>query len=339
MAKREKDENMKAATIYASCVICNVTFQRKEQLSVHLKSVHNSGGLITKAKNKNIICDICEKSFGDKNCLREHIRNVHEKIRNPETKKPTCQTCKKEFSKQSNLNFHIASIHINESIFKCSICDKKFKREDHLRSHHFKVHGEKQKHVTNNIANIKCEICEKSFADKSSLSHHVRKLHKFAEGYTCDMCNKVFVYENYLKLHIITVHNNERNFECKVCNKKFKQDCVLKRHITMIHSDNEKSKLTSEHKKLELKLDKELTNNDKHNVSEFQESTVDLVKLHICKKCDTVFTEKSHLDNHLVSVHKDEKNFQCSLCNRRYMTKKWPDQTLFFNACRRLQMK
>ena len=181
------------------------------------------------------------------------------------------------------------------------------------------------------LASMKCEICERSFANKRNFGVHVIQAHKFSARYTCDICDKVFSNVTYRKLHIITVHDNDGNFECTFCDEKFKQNINLKRHITRFHKDKEKS----EHKKSELQLEDERTKNDNRNVTEFQESTDDLVKLHICKKCDTVFSEKSHLDNHMASVHRDDGNFQCSLCNRRYLT----DQTLFYNAFRRLEMK
>lgn len=51
-----------------ACEVCDATFTRKDNLVVHVKSVH---------ENEKFTCDICFKSFTRKHKLGQHTKNVH----------------------------------------------------------------------------------------------------------------------------------------------------------------------------------------------------------------------------------------------------------------------
>ena len=77
------------------CEICNKSFSKKGELTVHVDLFHE--------KNK---CEICANSFANKNKLTRHVKSVHEK------KKPfQCEICEKQFSKKNKLKGHIKSVH------------------------------------------------------------------------------------------------------------------------------------------------------------------------------------------------------------------------------------
>jgi len=52
---------------------------------------------------KQFSCEICEKSYSNKNSLHNHM-GIHKGV----TK---CQLCSIVFSSKSNLNFHMKNVH------------------------------------------------------------------------------------------------------------------------------------------------------------------------------------------------------------------------------------
>ena len=92
------------------CEICEKKFRRQYNLKIHLKCVHESV--------KPYQCSLCEYKSATKSVLKTHKQSVHEK-----TTSYDCEKCEKSFSRKDGLDIHISAIH-EKKYFPCLICDK-----------------------------------------------------------------------------------------------------------------------------------------------------------------------------------------------------------------------
>ena len=132
-----------------------------------------------------------------------------------------------------------------------------------------------------------CYVCHKFFMSKHSLAKHQRT-HKSVEGHECDKCNKKFTASRDLKKHIDIVHFNKKEMykkECPICHTRVQQ---LKTHIRFIHRNEGKS-------------------------CEYN---------NVCPKCDKTFSNDYKVKRHIQTVHEGVKNWQCTICPKRFSEKK-----------------
>jgi len=101
--------------VTVNCLICDETFNSKQQLSKHKRRIHSDvpvelGGPST----KNVICLFCSKRFASGFSLRRHIRLIHNPtVMSPglKTKNARCYTCSKCFFRRATLRRHIQKAH------------------------------------------------------------------------------------------------------------------------------------------------------------------------------------------------------------------------------------
>lgn len=93
-------------------------------------------------------CDLCDKSFKNKQDLASHIR-CHKDIR-----KYMCDVCGKRFRSQSHMAYHRYA-HFDERNFHCDQCEQKFKSPHILRTHKNTVHS--------TVFRYECETCGRKF--------------------------------------------------------------------------------------------------------------------------------------------------------------------------------
>ena len=75
-----------------NCNICNSLFVSKQQLKIHIFSVHEGKKLFQ--------CDYCDTSFTQKGNLKVQVQSVHEG-----KKSFACSSCGARFSQRNNLKF------------------------------------------------------------------------------------------------------------------------------------------------------------------------------------------------------------------------------------------
>lgn len=102
------------------------------------------------------------------------------------------------------------------------------------------------------------------------------------ENVECNLCN-IQVLQTHFDLHCEVMHIDER---CEKCDKIFPSKILLKRHTRDSHS---------------------LINLKGQRIKR---------KVHLCSLCDKEYDYKKHLDDHIRSFHKKERNRQCPICNR-----------------------
>ncbi|CAI9744327.1 zinc finger 239-like [Octopus vulgaris] len=130
-------------------------------------------------------CDICKKSFSQKDILASH-RCIHT------GEKPYhCDICGKSFSQKINLTTHKrihsgekphrftqhVRIHTGQKPYHCDICGESFSRNDSLTAHRHLHTGEKpyrHKRIHTGEKPYDCDACGSSFSDGGTLSRHKR---------------------------------------------------------------------------------------------------------------------------------------------------------------------
>ena len=86
------------------------------------------------------LCQICARSFKNKQNLRCHNENVH--VENEE-KKYKCDDCDKGFSSRTKLDGHKINVHIKSTPYSCHYegCNRAYNDRSNRRSHEIKFHG------------------------------------------------------------------------------------------------------------------------------------------------------------------------------------------------------
>ncbi|KAM4051805.1 uncharacterized protein ACNLHF_025972 isoform 1-T5 [Anomaloglossus baeobatrachus] len=202
-----------------SCSECDISFNQKSQLILHLKA-SQCGKCFTQKlishkihKGKPFSCPECVKCFTWKSQLIQHLK-IHT------GEKPfSCSECRKCFSQKSDVLRHLKT-HRGEKPFSCSECGKCFTQKSDLLRHQIIHTGEKP---------FSCSECGKCFVRKSLLDLHI-KIHTGEKPISCSECGKCFIQKSQLDGHIKT-HTGEKTFSCPECGKCFFRKSHLCEHI------------------------------------------------------------------------------------------------------------
>ena len=154
------------------CEICDKTYASKNNLSLHIKSVHHN--------IKGNKCKFCEKAYSRNYDLKIHMKYVHNE-----------QMKKNEGKKDEDILEKTHQMKNFSKFFECEICARKFDDPIVLRFHKKTVHeGQKPQkqiiyvrdHKFGNIkvlekCNFNCEFCGKSFTNSTTKATHIDKVH------------------------------------------------------------------------------------------------------------------------------------------------------------------
>ena len=148
-------------------------------------------------------CEICNATFTRKNDLKIHIATIHEGKKPYEIgKEPKCEICNAVFTRKKSLNSHIAAVHEGKKPHQCNLCERTFARRFALTSHFAKYHPdydyekfyfqeknceikEKKKRsksmkqlMEDQKKPYKCHICGYASTKKGALTTHFAKAHE-----------------------------------------------------------------------------------------------------------------------------------------------------------------
>lgn len=151
------------------CKYCDKSFIMKQNLDVHVKSVHNY----------NIVkCDICEQSFSRQSNLTCHYKYVHDVVDNYlimddglEAQYFECEECAFESRYEKVVRRHTISVHNNQRDFKCTECEYVCNRMDNLSRHIKTQHGSSSDSIHS------CKECDYSSKFMYNLNRHVKNIH------------------------------------------------------------------------------------------------------------------------------------------------------------------
>ena len=249
-------------------------------------------------------CFLCQKPLPNNAAVRSHIFFDHFKM------EPfKCNFCPQTFKRQCYVKRHeieLHDTHPNHEL-QCGKCQKKFTKYKALKEHQIDEHTEK----------ATCSYCGKSFRTNSLLKIHLKSHESPVGHFVCDQCGKEYEreisLENHKKLHREQVIPG--GFKCTMCEKAFDKARSLKDHIKNSHSNikKEKNKQCSFCPKMFF---------DEHS-KKLHENTMHLNKKDFkCDLCDYATARKSHLKEHIMSIH-DGVTFTCEFpgCNKSYNLK------------------
>ncbi|KAI8116278.1 Transcription factor grauzone [Lucilia cuprina] len=127
---------------------------------------------------------------------------------------------------------------------------------------------------------LSCSICSATLGTFYKLKNHFRKEHDILGYAMC--CNKKFYKRGVLVDHI-NVHKDPNYFKCLQCDKALSTRRSYEKHM------------------------------ETHQLYESQQN------LFTCDKCDKSFLKKAVFDRHVLThVPEEERNFQCSMCDKRF---------------------
>ena len=171
------------------CGHCSQTFEDKSEVSKHINTLHRQ----TKKKQKDIVCDICGKSFTNETHLRTHLGSRRCKI--VDFPLLQCQSCPFQTKNQAYLNKHIRTVHERSP---CPICGKlvpKTRLKTHMTIFHTEEHAKP----------FQCKICGKGFATRLAFQEHTNT-HTGEKPYQCDRCEKRFASSGNMYMHRRSSH-------------------------------------------------------------------------------------------------------------------------------------
>jgi len=226
------------------CSICGMNFETFESFTLHIEA------------HMPEKCDICKKSFKNKDFLKKHVDSTHNR-----TAKEMCPVCGKIYKNVSNhvriaheymtkqcphcpysskistdLNRHIQRTHTEETVTTCPYCAKTTKNiKRHLKINKCDRPEEKV------FAHIKCDRCDKTFSSKEHMKRHIKRIHDKILDIHCLQCDYK-TYSNFnLRIHVTRVHEGKQlKQSCPYCQQSV---ISLDWHIKMYHVEKANSKV------------------------------------------------------------------------------------------------
>ncbi|XP_052817638.1 zinc finger protein 701-like isoform X2 [Mya arenaria] len=170
------------------CKTCQKVFHRERFLKKH-ESVHE--------KSKEILCDICVKTFKTEAIFKQHMLKTHKRERGPYQ----CDKC--DFTSSVNILIHEhRQIHPENSIL-CEICGNAYADKSTLMKH-MRVHDLSRPYP--------CQFkdCTWRFHSEVMCKAHM-EAHVNKGKFKCSECGYVFRKKHHLKRHEKVVHNIKDN--------------------------------------------------------------------------------------------------------------------------------
>lgn len=307
-----KNECLKIFT----CNDCNISFNKKSLLILHLKETHVEVKWTKLKLNKTEID--CDAAHGHKDIAKCGTNTLG----STDKMKYVCNKCNHWFCSAKQLEKHMYKSECR--IYKCDKCSFTCFKQAHIASHIVK-HAEKQL--------FSCSICEKAFKTKFHAAQHAQT-HRIS--FPCDICSEVFDNLTKLRLHS-TKHkhsvcdlcgftcldavefdnhkpclNLDGKYVC-TCGRRFTDSLLLKLHFIKEHSMESIYSCGSCNY---ITLDESILN--KHISSH---CNADFNEMHKCSECDYSTFYPSNLKKHKLK-HNDKKPFQCSKCVLKLKSKK-----------------
>ncbi|XP_055710235.1 gastrula zinc finger protein XlCGF46.1-like [Phlebotomus papatasi] len=216
----DTEQTDKRKKINMECSLCNLKFDRKDRLEMHMMVKHQGV--------KACECKICGKGFTRFDSLKGHMGTQHGAKRQFPCLEPGC---KKHYETEEGLQNHMKSWHDPENprkptnkVWVCEVCGKEFKTSCSLRKHSYS-HG-----VTKPYA---CAQCPMRFPTRDKLKIHTMR-HDGIKRYECTICGLKKVTARELKIHVNT-HTKEKTWSCEFCPYETVKQESLKRHVKVVH--------------------------------------------------------------------------------------------------------
>lgn len=198
------NENPPKSEKISRCVYCKSSFEKLEDLKVHVNSVH--------IQSMQYKCHLCNNTFYEVSHLTKHLQ-IH-------FNSMSCTICQKMFPSVSKRKSHNELRHSNDAFWQCAVCysllNQKETLPDHMLNHNCKLA-------------YKCHFCEEEFTDSEEFSKHVASHNGL---YYCNICKQSFNDEYEKNVHDTEEHK-ARIYLCELCHQSYRKTHELTRHINL----------------------------------------------------------------------------------------------------------
>lgn len=283
------------------CSICNETFGTETKFCGHMHSDHQ---IMTPFP-----CQFCSYAASCRKLLVKHKNRRHLKEKtskctdekNIETNANTMETNNVEVG--NNSTSEIVAVETNPE--EENVAMETNIKEDKYTSTHDNDNMEMSKDSV-----YKCKLCDLSFKQKKSLAFHMKR-HAGDYSSQCEICSKKFVSTVALKRHM-KIHNDSRPYVCELdnCRKSFKIRSMLTDHLRYVHKQN-KCKSTEL-----LQCSDQFHGSDvQNNIPSKSNSGIQGKQL-CCtiEGCKKYFRDSYNLKTH-VAIHSGKKEKKCPYCD------------------------
>ncbi|KAH8401083.1 hypothetical protein KR009_003008 [Drosophila setifemur] len=170
-------------------------------------------------KERNMVCDICERRFPNESLLCTHVKMVHGNYGT------MCDICAQVIRGRAAFQRHqLEHAGVTEPKVQCEICGSWHKNKHSLKKHVRRHNG----------SAATCDLCGKVSPNRSAMLSHQRYVHLTDRKHECSVCRKAFKKAITLREHM-TMHTGEVLYKCPHCPKTFNSNANQHTHRRKCH--------------------------------------------------------------------------------------------------------
>ncbi len=228
-----------------------------------------------------------------------------------------CNLCNDSFDDEYLCEIHYLNFHSNGS--KCNLCGDLFRSMTH---HLNRIHCDEYNNeaIETLCTKVNCKFCNHASVNIQHLIQHINATHVKVKS-SCDICGKKMA-KSALYCHMLNVHQSIENlyqWNCDVCDLNFKHKITYMRHLKTPGHFSNTEKIKVNNFDIENKI-KEIKESNGINVRQpkIESNTVSsrsVIRHHECKLCDSKFTNKNALNQHVNRSHR-EPRYKCHHCDK-----------------------
>ncbi|KAL2729219.1 zinc finger protein 836-like [Vespula squamosa] len=327
------------------CGICNLTFNDRSEIEVHMKSHKVENTIPRHNKHKMMRCKRCheivEARFVKAHVCRS-IKQVHK-----------CYVCNVVFRTEKLLAHHLESHDQSEfNIENIAKIDSKKSLDTSNRNASIFVTTMKDQIkksiVGTQIKAVENTSLENILTSKSAKLDGIKSMEKPKKTYTCFVCDKIFtdeeVLKDHLQKHCDDISEDEQSlgkeqYQCAICGDSMESEDALGTHVEKhlfddeddnpnlitIGTENEKTKESSyqcvqcaEIFNSEMLLEMHMqAHEEEAAIAEWEKQGMKVYEYQ-CMICDDLFETEEELSEHL-DVHNGNAHV-CQLCEKPFPT-------------------
>ncbi|XP_055606802.1 zinc finger protein 184-like [Uranotaenia lowii] len=201
------------------CKKCELTFNNKSSLSLHMKAAHGVAFVLPPERRRpSVACTVCQKKIRPSN-LSKHMRT------HTNEKPYRCDQCGKCFPSYGSLYRH-------RKVVLCQVKKDKIKDKEKPTSSGSSPLASRKNHGNKMIPT--CNLCQATFAHSKELPDHFSEHHptETLKFYPCEMCDELYFAPKGLYQHR---HLHNGRFKCKECGKAHYKEADLYSHLRNVH--------------------------------------------------------------------------------------------------------